>query len=829
MIDAIWGPAHGAIIPGFVVRRLSRWCLFFSLCASVGAQDEDAPVVPGDRILVRVRFEGNRRYTDEFLKEQIASKEGQAYDSGLITQDERVLRQYFSAVLDTLENEVEGGVEIVFVVLDKVVVGKVRYVGLKRVKVKDFEALVSTRPGRPLLQHSIDADKELIERLHRQKGYRFVHVIARRLPTRKPDVEDIVFQLLAGPRVKVREVILEGAHSIRKSELQEIIRNSDRYRKQFLGLGAIFNPTYYDRAAIDQDRRRMEVYYDRMGWRDAKVVYVDTRFENKRKYAFIRYRIDEGQRYRVRSFTVEYAEGGEPQPEDRQFLSVEALVNLSVLEFQQPYRSDDLSKTRQLINGRLWDRAYARSKIVEVIHDDPNKHVVDVKLVISAGEKVRQGRLKLFGNKYTKDNVIRRQFRQGALPGDELNIESLEAGRNRLGNLRYFGMVRFGDGRDPWGLTKDPNTLAEDVWDVELEVEETDTRQFSIGAGVSTDGGAFGQFSVTWRNFDIGKPPPNLWKTFDQTAFRGAGQRFTLSAAPGTTFSTFNLSFVDPALNDSRWSLNTSLFSRIAVFDEYTTTQTGLAVTVGRFLDEEFIYNLAIDWSLREVLLDDPRTDTPVNALDQQGYASLHGIGFTLTRRRTREADAFLNGHVSSLSASVFGLGFDVQILKANIQHRAGWRLWNSSKGWHRVRVNFGLYWAAPFGNTSEVPIYERYFLGGRNMRGFEFREVGPKSNGSPTGGDVMATISIQYTFPVVNRGEAGFGLDLVFFVDQGTLVENPGDFNSGLWRMAVGFGVGVGFGSAVQPPLIIDFGWPVLSQPGDKTQVVSVAFERNF
>ena len=70
----------------------------------------------------------------------------------------------------------------------------------------------------------------------------------------------------------------------------------------------------------------------------------------------------------------------------------------------------------------------------------------------------------------------------------------LEAARNRLMSLRYFGMVRFGSGGADWGLARDP-TAPEDTWDVELEVEETNTRQFQVGAGLSTDGGAFGQIS----------------------------------------------------------------------------------------------------------------------------------------------------------------------------------------------------------------------------------------------------------------------------------------------------------------------------------------------
>jgi outer membrane protein insertion porin family len=804
--------------------------LFAALPAAVRAQD-DASSAPGQRKVVRIRFEGNRRYTSEFLKEQIATKEGQVYDPGLIARDERVLRRFFAAVTDMVENEVKGGIEIVFHVLDKIVIGDVLVLGLARVKKKDFEDLMATRAGRPLLEHSLEADRKLIERLHVAKGYRFAQVSVYRRPTKKADVEDVVFQVIPAKRVKVRKVVLEGAQSLDEAELRKIIKNSDRYRKTYLGLGKLFNPTYYDSAAIAEDRRRMELYYEREGFLDAKVVYVDTTFDEKRKYASLKYRVEEGPRYRVGSFEVTYAEGGEPLEPDRKLLAPLILQGLTLLVPGEAFRFEDLSGTQREISSRLWDFAYARSRIAIETTRDAEEHTVDVKLVITAGPKVKLGSVRIFGNRWTRDNVIRRQFRRGALPGDYLDIEGLEAARNRLISLRYFNMVRFGSGGGDWGLVRDP-TAPEDVWDVEVEVEETDTRQFQVGAGISTDGGAFGQVSITWRNFDIGKPPEKWWKVFSEDAFRGGGQRLTLSAAPGTTFSQFAVAFSDPSLGDSRWSLSTSISRRIALFDEFDQITDGIWITVGRFLDLGRVWNIAFSWSLREVNIEDPSPIAPVNALDVQGASVLHGVGFTLRRRRIREADAFLNGHVTTLGGEVYGgvMGGDVDIVKFSFEHRSGLRLFKvKSGGWHRVRAVFRTNWATAFEDTPEVPIYERYFLGGRSLRGFEFRQVGPRSNGSPTGGEFLITLSLQYTIPLTGREDSGFGLDFVLFLDQGGLTETFNDFTSDDWRVTAGFGIAIGFGALTQPPLLIDFGWALRKQPGDVTQLVSVAFERNF
>jgi outer membrane protein insertion porin family len=802
------------------------------LAALAGAQEPPSPPAPAGKQVVRIRFEGNRRYTEEFLEEQIATKEGQLYDSGLIARDSQVLRQYFAAVADTIVTDVEGGVEITFVVLDRVIVGEVVIQGLARVRESEIRPLLSTRPGRPLLEHSLESDRDLIERLHLQKGYRFVDVHFYRKGTKKPDVEDVLFQVLPGSQVKVRRVVFEGAYSIDHDKLARILRNSDHYRKTWLGLGKIFNPSYFDRAAIDTDRRKIEVYYEREGFLDVKVAYLDTTFDDKRKEATVRYRIDEGARYRVRSFQVEFAPDGAPEEQDRAYLAPAALETLSLLEFQQPFRWEDLVATQRHINNRLWEKAYAKSAIEVQTAKDAEAHVVDVKFLIRAGPKVRLGRLRIYGNRYTRDNVIRRQFREGGLPGDWLNIEELEAASNRLALQRYFAMVRYGDGAVPWGLVRDPAAEEPELWDTELEVEETETRSFNFGAGISTDGGAYAQVAVTWRNFDIGKTPASPFGVFDEDAFRGGGQMFSISAAPGTVFSNYGISFADPSLRDSRWSLDTGVFRRVAFYDTYQETTDGASVRVGRFLDRGFVWRLAVEYGFSYVTISNPDSDAPLDALDEQGRTSESGITLVLRRSKRREVDIFLNGHVTTLSGTFFGgpLGADVDVVKAGLEHRAGWRvLPTKGGGWHRITTAVGVDWATAYGDTSEVPIFERYFLGGRNLRGFEYREVGPRSNGSPEGGDFMVTWSTQYTVPLTTREASGFSLDLVFFCDQGNLVVDPQDFSFNEWRLSVGFGFAVGFGGPTQPPLLLDFGFAILDEPGDKKQIVSVAFERNF
>ncbi|MGH7161899.1 MAG: BamA/TamA family outer membrane protein, partial [Planctomycetota bacterium] len=163
-------------------------------------------------------------------------------------------------------------------------------------------------------------------------------------------------------------------------------------------------------------------------------------------------------------------------------------------------------------------------------------------------------------------------------------------------------------------------------------------------------------------------------------------------------------------------------------------------------------------------------------------------------------------------------------------EQRFGGRIFRQESGlWHHWQVGISVDAALPFSGTDEVPIFERYFLGGRNMRGFEFREVGPRSNGRPSGGDFLLLVPIQYVVPIAYEEDTGFGLDLVFFLDQGGLADDAGDFGGDDWRASAGFGIAISFGGPTQPPLEIDFGFPLRDRAGDRKQVISLTFQRNF
>ena len=107
-------------------------------------------------------------------------------------------------------------------------------------------------------------------------------------------------------------------------------------------------------------------------------------------------------------------------------------------------------------------------------------------------------------------------------------------------------------------------------------------------------------------------------------------------------------------------------------------------------------------------------------------------------------------------------------------------------------------------GYGSGVPIFDRLYLGGaNNMRGFNFRDVGPVDvYANPIGGDSLAYLTFEMTFPVVSRVRAAI------FTDMGFVNVKPGDF--GTTNANVDIGVGLRLDLPIGP-IRVDYGIPVI------------------
>jgi outer membrane protein assembly factor BamA len=116
----------------------------------------------------------------------------------------------------------------------------------------------------------------------------------------------------------------------------------------------------------------------------------------------------------------------------------------------------------------------------------------------------------------------------------------------------------------------------------------------------------------------------------------------------------------------------------------------------------------------------------------------------------------------------------------------------------------------------SNTPVFERFYAGGfRSMRGFEFRGVGPFENGFNKGGDFLFLNSLEYQIPLLANDQ----VFAVAFVDSGT-VEPRMELRD--YRVSAGAGLRITVPMLGPVPIALDFGFPIVKNPQDRTQVFS-------
>jgi outer membrane protein insertion porin family len=122
------------------------------------------------------------------------------------------------------------------------------------------------------------------------------------------------------------------------------------------------------------------------------------------------------------------------------------------------------------------------------------------------------------------------------------------------------------------------------------------------------------------------------------------------------------------------------------------------------------------------------------------------------------------------------------------------------------VRGRFGI--GVGYGGK-DLPAAERFFLGGVNtIRGFEFRDLGPKdAEGNPLGGTSFLQFNLE-----IGRS---FGrlLRLVVFLDAGNVYEPTNQFDFGDLRRSAGFGIRI-----LTPvgPIRLDYGFKLDRRSGE-------------
>lgn len=346
--------------------------------------------------------------------------------------------------------------------------------------------------------------------------------------------------------------------------------------------------------------------------------------------------------------------------------------------------------------------------------------------------------------------------------------------------------------------------------DMYVDLNETQTGRFMVGVAVNSDAGLIGQILLDEQNFDCSRYPRTMDDLVSGRAWRGAGQRFRLEAAPGTEVQRYLASFQEPYLWDTpvSFGLSGSYYDRRYV--DWDEQRLGGRVSLGYQWTANDL-SAALAYRGENVNIRNPSNLNVQELADAVGDNILHGFRLTVANDTRDNPFLATQGHYAELSVEqVIGtFSYPRAILDLR-----GYGLITERPD-HSGRHVLSL--STRLGFTGDnTPIYENFFAGGfSTLRGFDFRGASPVDDGVRVGGEFMWINTMEYLFPLT----ADDMMHGVVFVDYGTVEKNVSlhDF-----RVSPGLGLRITVPAMGPMPIALDFAWPVAHADFDDLQVFS-------
>lgn len=723
-----------------------------------------------------VRVEGAKKVEPEAILEKMSIKKGSKLDNYSLRSDIKKIYEmkYFQEV--SAHHLKEKGKNVLLIkIKEKPIISRIKFSGNDEIGDDDLKEQVKTKEYNILDINTIKGDIQLIQKHYEEKGY-YLAVADYDLDKNEHDGLDLTFKVKEFDKVRVKKIMFLGNNEVEDKDLKAFMQTQEE--SLFSGLSGSGNFKEFN---FQTDIERLKYLYKTKGYLQVNIGNPQITVSEDKKWIFITIKVNEGPKFDVNNIFF----NGELL-----FTDTEMREKLK-LNSGDTYSEEKLRQDIQALTEMYQDKGYAFANVLRTLQIVPGENKVDIHYSFEKGEIAYFGKIIVKGNSKTRDKVVRRELRihEGMMySGSKLRLS--KANVNRLGffepNSVIFNTV------SPKGK--------DNVLDVEISVKERQTGQISLGAGYSTATKGFFQASIAQNNF------------------RGLGQNLNLNVSLAENQKTYNLGFTEPYFMDTRWTAGADVYK----------TQNGLSTS---FSSEKWGGDIRVGYPLAEYLrffvtlrheytkISEARNPTIDKEIE-------NGVAATLktTFRYDRRNNVFepTNGYFGSFSVEYAGMYGDQKWLKSTLEGRYYKPVYEELVLRSRVR-------AQKLMKTSDraLPRTEKFQMGGsRNMRGYNFEDIGPTSVLTPRGEDpndpdnkelfnlggefsLLGTLELEH--PLIKEA----GLKWVVFYDAGNVYERA-DGVDGEYPLRQDYGFGFRWFSPIGV-LRFEFGYPIDPEEGQE------------
>ena len=720
-----------------------------------------------------IRVEGIQRTEAGTVFSYLPVKVGDTMDDQQAAAAIRAL--YATGFFKDVSLEVEQGVLIVLV-RERPSIASIEVNGVKdfsKDQIKDNMKYAGLAEARIFDKGALDKATQELKRQYVARGKYGVSVKTTVTELERNRV-GIVFSVVEGEVSKIKQINLVGNQAHKEDELLDMMKLSTPDWMSWFS-----NNDQYSKQKLSADMEAMRSFYMDSGYLEFNIDSTQVSITPDKKDIYITINITEGPKYTVSKVGVA---GNTLIPKEE----VEKLIQVKVGD---TFSRKALTETSKKVGERLGQEGYAFANVNAIPELDKEKHQVAFNFMVDPGQRVYVRRINIAGNDKTRDEVIRREFRQ--VESAWFDAEKIKKSKQRVDKLDFFSEVNV----------ETPAVQGtSDQMDVNVSVKEKSTGNFSVGAGFSNGGEGI--------TLSAGVTQANLF---------GSGNHVSTQINTSKVNQVYSLSFTNPYFTDDGVSRGFDVYKRdtnssSTAVSQYSSSTYGggmrFGVPIGE--DESINYGLAFE-STELGLLTNPsaRLTQYVNTFGSSNRNLMGTIGWG---RDSRDSAIYTTEGTVQRAFAEIGLPvFDMRYYKLNYQHQ----LFHPLSSDLTLLLNGEAGVAGGYGGKP-LPFFKNFYAGGTgSVRGYDTNSLGPRDlNGQALGGTKRIVGNAELLMPVPGIKEKSVRLS--GFVDAGA-VYGSGDL-PGSAGMRYSAGAALTWVSPVGP-IKLSYAVPLNKQPEDKLQ----------
>ncbi|CAM8380832.1 COG4775 Outer membrane protein/protective antigen OMA87 [Candidatus Methylopumilus universalis] len=616
----------------------------------------------------------------------------------------------------------------------------------------------------------------------------------------------IRFDIEEGIVSRIKEINVVGNQLYSKSDI-----TSQFQLQRTNWLSWWFKDDQYSKQKLTADLETLKSFYMNRGYLEFSIDSTQVSITPDKDDVYITINISEGPKYKVSD--VKLAGDLQQVPEGE-------LQSLIKIKKDDIFNREKISESTKGMNARLGNDGFAFSNVNAIPDINKEEHTASFTFFVDPGRKVYVRRIDIEGNQRTRDEVIRREFRQ--VESGWYAADKIERSKERLKRTQFFSDTNIETPAVP-GTT--------DQVDLKVKVTERNTGSVMFGAGLSSQEGVIGSFNVTQANF------------------LGTGDRVSAQINTGRINRTYALSMTQPFFTPEGVALSYDLYRRDQnaskiTFATYDTSSMGAGFRFSVPFTEKnaFSYGLTYDNTEVENLRSDVSPIRYINycnavkGVSNASGCSMNSLIASVGWVEDGRDDILFpkKGGLRRVNAEVATPGLDVQMYKLTFQESLYKQITNDLT----LMVNGQIGYANSYGGK-EFPFYKNFYLGGVNsLRGYRLSSVGPVCRAGDTtcgtasqtrdmflGGTKQLVGNIELFMPVpFLKNNNQFRLSA--FIDAGNVYEESESIRLSSLRYSAGLGL-----MWISPfgPLKIVVAQPFNEKSTDRTEVFQFQMGQQF